>query len=76
MTHSDEQPDSDRPADRTDGRAELLPEEREFAVQDPEALARAVLAESDARTEDPDAGHSGTGTTGVTGDDPLVSDTD
>ena len=66
---------ADEPADRTGTRAELLPEEQAIA-QDPAALAGEVLAESDARTDDPDAGHSGTGPTGVTGDDPLVADTD
>ncbi len=69
-------PSDDTAGDRTESRAELLPEEREFAVQDADALAAEVLAESDARTDDPDAGHSGTSTSGVTGDDPLVSDTD
>lgn len=68
-------PASDAAGDRTESRSELLPEER-FAIQDPDALAAEVLAESDARTDDPDAGQSGTGPTGVTGDDPLVSDTD
>lgn len=61
--------------DRTVSRAELLPEEVGVA-QDPAALAEEVLAESDDRTDDPAAGLSGTGPTGVTGDDPLVSDTD
>ena len=69
-------PGDDTPGDRGESRAELLPEEREFVVQDADALAAEVLAESDARTDDPDAGLSGTGSTGVTGDDPMVSDTD
>ena len=69
-------PADDTPVERTGSRAELLPEEQSVPVQDPEALAAEVLAESDARTDDPDAGRSGAGTTGVTGDDPLVSDTD
>lgn len=69
-------PADDAPADRTESRAELLPEEHGFVVQDASALAAEVLAESDARTDDPDAGQSGTATSGVTGDDPLVSDTD
>lgn len=69
-------PADDTPADRTGSRAELLPEEQEFPVQDADSLAAEVLAESDARTDDPDAGLSGTASTGVTGDDPLVSDTD
>lgn len=66
----------DAAPDRAESRAELLPEEHDIRVQDADALAEQVLAESDARTDDPDAGLSGTGSTGVTGDDPLVSDTD
>lgn len=41
-------------AERIDSRAVLLPEEREFAVQDPQLLAAAVLADSDERTADAD----------------------
>ena len=35
-------------------RAELLPEEQAAGSDDPEMQARAILAESEARTEDPE----------------------
>lgn len=41
--------------DRIDGRAELLPEEAAAGSDDPEAQASAILAESDERTEHPEA---------------------
>lgn len=40
--------------DRIDTRAELLPEEQAAGSEDPEAQARAILEESDERTEDPE----------------------
>jgi hypothetical protein len=40
--------------DRIDARAELLPEEQAAGSEDPELQARAILAESDERTEDPE----------------------
>jgi len=46
-----EHPDDDRVADR----AELLPEEQAVGSDDPEAQARAILADSDQRTDDRDA---------------------
>ncbi len=46
-----EHPDDDRVADR----AELLPEEQAVGSDDPEAQARAILADSDRRTDDRDA---------------------
>ena len=44
------------PADETrvERRADLLPEERAAGSDDPEAQARAILEESDERTEHPD----------------------
>jgi hypothetical protein len=46
---------SDGPAeDRVEARAELLPEEQAAGSDDPETQARAILAESDERTEDPE----------------------
>jgi hypothetical protein len=39
---------------RADRRADLLPEERSAGSDDPEAQAAAILAESDARTDDPE----------------------
>lgn len=40
--------------DRVAARAELLPEETSAGSEDPERQARAVLAESDERTEHPE----------------------
>lgn len=40
--------------DRTERRAELLPEELGVGSEDPEAQAAAILADSDARTDDPE----------------------
>ncbi len=40
--------------DRVRGRAELLPEELAAGSPDPELQARAILAESDDRTEHPE----------------------
>jgi hypothetical protein len=40
--------------DRVHGRAELLPEELAAGSDDPEGQARAILAESDDRTEHPE----------------------
>lgn len=40
--------------ERVERRAELLPEEQRVGSADPEAQARAVLAESDDRTEHPE----------------------
>jgi hypothetical protein len=40
--------------DRIEARAELLPEEQAAGSEDPEMQARAILAESDERTEDPE----------------------
>lgn len=40
--------------DRVAARAELLPEETAVGSPDPELQARAILAESDERTEHPD----------------------
>ena len=46
---------SEGPAkDRVEARAELLPEEQAAGSEDPEMQARAILAESDERTEDPE----------------------
>jgi hypothetical protein len=46
---------SQRPAeDRVRARAELLPEEQAAGSEDPELQARAILAESDDRTEHPE----------------------
>lgn len=46
---------SQEPAeDRVDARAELLPEEQAAGSDDPEMQARAILTESDERTEDPE----------------------
>lgn len=44
------------PADqeRVETRAELLPEEAAVGSDDPDAQAAAILAESDARTDDPE----------------------
>ena len=39
--------------DRVHSRAELLPEEQAAGSDDPELQARAILAESDERTEHP-----------------------
>ncbi|MEU8425151.1 hypothetical protein AB0C15_30195 [Micromonospora sp. NPDC048835] len=41
--------------DRVESRAHLLPEEAAVGSDDPQAQAEAILAESDMRTEDPDA---------------------
>jgi hypothetical protein len=41
--------------ERVNDRAELNPEERTAGVDDPEALAEQVLADSDARQEDRNA---------------------
>lgn len=40
--------------DRVGARAELLPEEQVVGSDDPAAQARAILAESDERTEQPE----------------------
>jgi hypothetical protein len=40
--------------ERVEQRAQLLPEERAAASDDPEAQAEVILADSDARTEDPE----------------------
>jgi hypothetical protein len=40
--------------DRVAARAELLPEEQAVGSSDPEEQARAILAESDERTEHPE----------------------
>jgi hypothetical protein len=40
--------------DRVHTRAELLPEEQAAGSDDPETQARAILAESDERTEHPE----------------------
>ena len=40
--------------DRVTARAELLPEEQAVGSDDPAAQARAILAESDERTEEPE----------------------
>ena len=40
--------------ERVRARAELLPEEQAVGSDDPEAQARAILAESDDRTEHPE----------------------
>jgi hypothetical protein len=46
---------SQEPAEhRVHGRAELLPEEQEAGSDNPEVQARAILAESDERTEHPE----------------------
>jgi hypothetical protein len=45
---------SDPDQDRIEERAVLLPEERAAGSADPEAQAAAILAESDARVEDPE----------------------
>ncbi len=44
----------DKIPDRTETRAELLPEEQAADSADPEAQAREVLKDSDRRTEDPE----------------------
>jgi hypothetical protein len=53
MTHDDQVDES-----RAAGRAELLPEEEAVGSDDPEAQARAILAESDERQADRDAAPS------------------
>ena len=40
--------------DRIDHRSELLPEETVAGSEDPEAQARAILEDSDERTDDPE----------------------
>lgn len=50
--------DSEVNDERVAKRAELLPEERSGGSDDPEAQARAILADSDARTESRDAAPS------------------
>ncbi|HET6624876.1 MAG TPA: hypothetical protein VFG63_00670 [Nocardioidaceae bacterium] len=40
--------------DRIESRAELLPEEREAGSDNPEEQARAILADSDERTDHPE----------------------
>lgn len=52
-----EHPDVDD--ERVADRAELLPEEQAAGSDDPEAQARAILADSDQRTEDRDAAPDG-----------------
>jgi hypothetical protein len=47
---TDDQPDQSR----TDERATLLPEEQAAGSDDPQAQARAVLEDSDERTEHPE----------------------
>ncbi|GAA1506406.1 hypothetical protein GCM10009740_40640 [Terrabacter terrae] len=42
------------PKDPIQTRAELLPEEQAAGSDDPEMQARAILAESEARTENPE----------------------
>ena len=44
----------DKIPDRTETRAELLPEEQAAASADPEGQAREVLRDSDRRTEKPE----------------------
>lgn len=44
--------------DRASGRSELLPEEEVAGSDDPEAQARAILADSDERTESRNAAPS------------------
>jgi hypothetical protein len=44
--------------ERASSRSELLPEEQVVGSEDPEAQARAILAESDERTESRDAAPS------------------
>ncbi|WP_166639816.1 hypothetical protein [Amycolatopsis sp. SID8362] len=44
----------DTPPDRTETRAELLPEEQAVDSEDPEGQAREVLRDSDRRTEQPE----------------------
>ena len=39
---------------RIDHRSDLLPEEKAAGSEDPEAQARAILEESDERTDDPE----------------------
>ena len=47
---------SPKPADdKVSSRAELLPEERAAGSEDPEEQARAILAESQERTDHPEA---------------------
>ncbi|WP_329045563.1 hypothetical protein OG738_28905 [Amycolatopsis sp. NBC_01488] len=46
--------DRDQLPDRTETRAELLPEEQAVDSADPEGQAREVLRDSDRRTEDPE----------------------
>lgn len=40
--------------DRVEGRADLLPEEQAAGSEDPQAQARAILEESDERTDHPE----------------------
>jgi hypothetical protein len=46
--------DESREQDRIHSRAELLPEERKAGSDDPEEQAKAILEESDERTEHPE----------------------
>jgi hypothetical protein len=56
--------DSTHPDDgRTDERATLLPEEQAAGRDDPQAQARAILEDSDARTADPEGTKHDTGQT-------------
>ena len=50
---SEQTPEGDDES-RVETRAELLPEEEAAGSDDAEAQAAAILAESDARTEDPE----------------------
>ena len=49
-----ESPEEDREPDRAETRADLLPEEREAGSDDPLEQAKAILEDSDERTEHPE----------------------
>ena len=49
-----ESPEEDREPDRVETRADLLPEEREAGSDDPLEQAKAILEDSDERTEHPE----------------------
>jgi hypothetical protein len=54
-----ELPNPNDPDTRVDKRADLLPEEERVGSEDRELQARAILQDSDERTEDPEGGAEG-----------------
>ena len=57
-----ENDDAETEARHVASRAELLPEEQAVGSDDPEAQAKAILEESEERTEHPDPGASSAST--------------